>query len=64
MNRRYFLRSTASLAAVAPFVAATKLIELGKEKRAPMPPLETGSLLTSDFMNDLVKRVNELERNS
>lgn len=64
MNRRKFLRNTASLAVVAPFVAVSKLADIGKEKRAPMPPLQTGSVLTAEFMNDLVTRVNELEQQS
>lgn len=64
MNRRSFIRSSASLAVVSPFLAMEKLADIGKERRKPLPQLETGSVLTSEFMNDLVGRVNELEQQS
>lgn len=63
MNRRTFLRKAGSALAVAPFIAATKLADIGKAKREPLKRLNNGQVLTSDYMNDMVQRINDIEQN-
>lgn len=59
-NRRRVLRSGLILTAAAPLLAMDKAAELARPPRRPLPPVETGTILTAKVMNDLITTVNEL----
>lgn len=50
--------------AATPIVAAAKVIEVAKEKNEPLEPLPYGSVLTSEYIAEIVSRVNQLEERS
>jgi hypothetical protein len=61
MNRRNFLSSGTVIAIAAPFMATKAIVDLTREKQKPLPELKSGQILTAQFMNELVDRINELE---
>lgn len=61
MMRRNFIRSTSIALATAPLITASKVIEVAREKKKPIEPLKAGSLLTSEYMAEIVNRINNLE---
>jgi hypothetical protein len=62
MNRRTFLRSAGSVAAISPLVLMSKLADIGRQKREPMQPMKTGQVLTASYLNEITERINELEQ--
>lgn len=61
MNRRKFMKvggSSAAMVITAPVVAVAAVVT---RKSEPLPPFEFGQLLTTELMNAMVKRINELE---
>jgi len=61
MNRRKFMRvggSSAAMVIAAPVVAVAAVVTRNSE---PLPPFEVGQLLTSDSLNAMIARINELE---
>lgn len=61
MNRRNFLSRGAVIAAATPLFATKAIVDFVRDKKEPLPELEHGQVLTSQFMNELVDRINELE---
>jgi len=42
-------------------MATKAIVDLTREKQKPLPELKSGQILTAQFMNELVDRINELE---
>ena len=61
LARRNFLKLSGVVAVTAPFVAVTKIIDIGKERKEPIKTPYDGQLLTTKYMADIVERINDLE---
>jgi hypothetical protein len=61
MNRRSFLSKGTIIAVSAPLLATKAVVDLTREKKEPLQELESGQILTAQFMNDLIERINDLE---
>lgn len=62
MNRRKFISKGTAIAAATPLLATKVIMDFAKEKKEPLPELETGQILTAEFMNELTARINDLEK--
>ena len=62
MNRRKFICKGTVIAAATPLLATKVIMDFAREKKEPLPELDTGQILTADFMNELTARVNDLEK--
>lgn len=61
MDRRKFLTSSAILGISTPLIATKAIVDLTRQRKEPIPTKQAGDILTSDFINELVNRINELE---
>lgn len=60
MNRRAFVRTIGIAVATAPLLAVRELTKPAPP--ASLPILETNSVLTADYLAELVGRINTLSR--
>lgn len=61
MNRKDFLTGTLSAMAIAPMIALGKVVDATRTRRVPLEPLESGDILTTEYLAEIVDRLNELE---
>jgi hypothetical protein len=61
LARRNFLKLSVVVAVTAPFMAVTKIIDIGKVRKEPIKAPYAGQLLTTKYMADIVERINDLE---
>lgn len=61
LARRNFLKLSGVVAVTVPFVAVTKIIDIGKERKEPIKTPYDGQILTTKYMADIVERINDLE---
>lgn len=61
MNRRSFLGNASILAVATPLIATKAVVDFAREKRAPIKMQQTGNILTAEYINEIVSRINDLE---
>jgi hypothetical protein len=61
MNRRGFLTNGAILGIATPLIATKAIVDLTRQQKDPLPMKQSGEILTADFLNELVTRINDLE---
>ena len=61
MNRRGFLANGAILGIATPLIATKAIVDLTRQQKDPLPMKQSGEILTAEFLNELVTRINDLE---
>jgi|SanBayMetagenome_1026888.scaffolds.fasta_scaffold160704_2 hypothetical protein len=61
MNRRNFLSNGVVIGLASPFIATKAIVDFARTRKEPLKETQVGDILTADFMNEIVSRINELE---
>lgn len=61
MNRRNFLKLGGVLSATATTGGVAALATNAEQKSNPLPKFTSGSILTTESMNAMIERINNLE---
>lgn len=61
MNRRSFISAGAAFAATTPFVVVAAASSKARTPNNPLPEVENGQILTAEYINSIIKRINEID---
>lgn len=61
MNRRSFISAGAAFAATTPFVVVASVPSRAHGANEPLPEVENGQILTAEYINSIIRRINEID---